>query len=63
MDFTEKLRLHGKAEEDLYFARLDKQLIDAMHDKQRRDEQVHLQGKDEQMEHPFFLITYLFFMR
>lgn len=32
MDFTEKLRLRGKAEEDLYFARLDRELIDAMHD-------------------------------
>ena len=32
MDFTEKLRLRGKAEEDLYFARLDRELINAMHD-------------------------------
>lgn len=31
MDFTEKLRLRGKAEEDMYFARLDRELIDAMH--------------------------------
>ncbi|MEF1171207.1 hypothetical protein [Vibrio sinaloensis] len=31
MDFTEKLRLRGKAEEDLYFARLDRELIDAIH--------------------------------
>ncbi|WP_190277882.1 hypothetical protein [Vibrio sinaloensis] len=31
MDFTEKLRLRGKAEEDLYFARLDRELIEAIH--------------------------------
>jgi len=37
MDFTEKLRLKGKAEEDLYFAELDRQLIEAMHKKQRRE--------------------------
>ncbi|EEX94882.1 hypothetical protein VIOR3934_05194 [Vibrio orientalis CIP 102891 = ATCC 33934] len=31
MDFTEKLRLRGKAEEDLYFAHVDQELIEAIH--------------------------------
>ncbi|MGR5276823.1 hypothetical protein ACPV5J_09115 [Vibrio rotiferianus] len=38
MDFTEKLRLREKAIEDLYFAEVDRQLIEAMHEKQRQEE-------------------------
>lgn len=34
MDFTDKLRLRGKAEEDIYFARIDQQLIKAMHERE-----------------------------
>lgn len=34
MDFTEKLRLRGKAEEDIYFAKLDLELIKAMHERE-----------------------------
>lgn len=33
-DFTEKIRLKGKAEEDLYFAELDRKLIQALREKQ-----------------------------
>ncbi|MCE0558384.1 hypothetical protein [Motilimonas sp. E26] len=33
-DFTETMRRKGKAEEDIYFARLDQQLIELMHQKQ-----------------------------
>ncbi len=33
-DFTEKMRLKGKATEDIYFAELDKRLIQALHEKQ-----------------------------
>ncbi len=44
MDFTEKLRLKGKAEEDLYFAELDRQLIEAMHEK-RKKEQASLKSE------------------
>ncbi|EKM31005.1 hypothetical protein VCHENC02_3308, partial [Vibrio harveyi] len=33
MDFTEKLRLREKAIEDLYFAEVDKKLIEALHEK------------------------------
>ncbi len=40
MDFTEKLRLHGQAEENLYFAKLDQQLIDALHKKRDLNQQV-----------------------
>jgi hypothetical protein len=34
MDFTEKLRLRGKAEEDIYFAKLDQELIKALHERE-----------------------------
>lgn len=48
MDFTEKLRLRGKAEEDMYFAALDRQLIEAMHEKQKlEDELLKSQHSDD----------------
>lgn len=40
MDFTEKLRLRGKAEEDLYFTKLDRQLIEALHAKQKQEQAI-----------------------
>ncbi len=40
MDFTEKLRLHGQADENRYFAELDRKLIDAMHEKQKHEDEV-----------------------
>ncbi|MEI8634417.1 hypothetical protein P4S72_25130 [Vibrio sp. PP-XX7] len=40
MDFTGKLRLRGQAEEDLYFAELDRQLIKAMREKQKHEEDI-----------------------
>ncbi|OLQ74888.1 hypothetical protein BIT28_13080 [Photobacterium proteolyticum] len=36
VDFIENMRLKGKAEEDLYFAELDRKLIEALHEKQAR---------------------------
>ncbi|MGR5238782.1 hypothetical protein [Vibrio alfacsensis] len=51
MDFTEKLRLRGKAEEDRFFAELDRQLIEAMHDKQKRDNDM---SPAEEPENPNF---------
>ncbi|MGF1764435.1 hypothetical protein [Aliivibrio kagoshimensis] len=44
MDFTEKLRLHGKAEEDLFFAKRDHQLIEALHEKQKLEEDMRELG-------------------
>ncbi|KHT62946.1 hypothetical protein RJ45_14620 [Photobacterium gaetbulicola] len=38
MDFTQKMRLRGKAEEDLYFAQQDQALIEALHDMQESGE-------------------------
>ena len=35
-DFTEKMRLRGKAEEDIYFFKLNKKLIQALHEKQAK---------------------------
>jgi hypothetical protein len=44
MDFSEKMRLRGKAEEDMFFAELDKKLIDAMHEQQEiEQERLHQQ--------------------
>lgn len=34
-DFSEKIHQKGQAEEDIFFAKLDRQLIQALHDKQR----------------------------
>ncbi|WED27801.1 hypothetical protein L3V77_06060 [Vibrio sp. DW001] len=42
VDFVEKLRLKGKAEEDLYFAKHDRELIDAMH---KRADELALEGE------------------
>ncbi|MGR5146009.1 hypothetical protein ACQKP8_05635 [Photobacterium alginatilyticum] len=36
VDFIENMRRKGKAEEDLYFAELDRKLIEALHEKQAR---------------------------
>ncbi|UGA55888.1 hypothetical protein [Vibrio sp. VB16] len=41
VDFVEKLRLKGKAEEDLYFAKHDRELIEAMH---RRADELALEA-------------------
>jgi len=36
--FSEKIRLKGKAEEDLFFAKLDLELIAALHKKHDKEE-------------------------
>lgn len=38
MDFTEKLRLREKAIEDLYLAKVDRKLIEALYEKQNQQE-------------------------
>ncbi len=40
MDFIEKIRLRGQAEEDLFFAELDRQLIEAMHERRKHEEEL-----------------------
>ncbi len=35
-DFTEKIKMRGKAEEDLYFDKLNRKLIEAMHEKMKQ---------------------------
>ncbi|MEE3876553.1 hypothetical protein [Vibrio sp. YYF0003] len=54
MDFTEKLRLKGKAEEDLYFAKLDSQLIEALHAKQKQEQAIL---KSEESQDPILTAT------
>lgn len=39
-DFTERMRLKGKAEEDIYFAELNRKLIDALHEKQAEKQKL-----------------------
>jgi hypothetical protein len=36
MDYIDKIRLRGQAEEDLFFAELDRQLIKALHEQQQQ---------------------------
>lgn len=38
-DFIEQLRLVEKAAEDIYFARVDRQLIEALHERTRSEQQ------------------------
>ncbi len=48
MDFTQKLRLKGKAEEDMYFTRIDRELIEAMHNNPNwQDEHSRPHPEDE----------------
>ena len=35
-DFTDKIRLRGKAEENIYFDKLNSKLIEAMHEKMNK---------------------------
>lgn len=37
MDFLDKIRLRGQAEEDLFFAELDRQLIEAMRERLKQE--------------------------
>lgn len=46
VDFVEKLRLKGKAEEDLYFAELDRKLIQAMHERQAKERKQQADEED-----------------
>ncbi|UXI00278.1 hypothetical protein [Photobacterium sp. TY1-4] len=48
VDFLEHMRLRGKAEEDLYFAERDRQLIKALHDKQAREQQTPEESAGQQ---------------
>ena len=46
-DFSETMRLKGKAEEDIYFAKLDQELITALHQK-TLDELASIERKKAQ---------------
>lgn len=52
MDFTDKLRLRGKAEEDIYFARIDQQLIKAMHEKEAFEEGKNQKQVESEQQSP-----------
>jgi hypothetical protein len=44
--WTEKLRLKGMAEEDVYFAKRDRELIDAMHRRKAADRRLPKAQRD-----------------
>jgi hypothetical protein len=46
-NFVDKLRLAERAEEDIYFARIDRELIDALHQQEQLDRLSRLR-KDQQ---------------
>jgi hypothetical protein len=52
MDFTDKLRLRGKAEEDIYFARIDQQLIKAMHEKEALEDGKNQKQVENEQQPP-----------
>ena len=45
--WTEKLRLKEMAEEDIYFARRDRELIDAMHKRRSAPQPLPAEGSQE----------------
>ena len=45
-DFIDKLKLAEKAAEDIYFAKVNRELIDALH-KQARTEKASMQSSDQ----------------
>lgn len=47
-DFSENMRLKGKAEEDLYFAKLNRKLIDELHKKQ--DHEQHTDEENDEAD-------------
>lgn len=49
MDFIDKLHLKGQAEEDRFFAELDKQLIKEMHEHQKHEDDLL---KSTESQHP-----------
>ena len=52
MDFTDKLRLRGKAEEDIYFARIDQKLIEAMHEKEALEDGKNQKQVENEQQPP-----------
>ena len=51
-NWAEKLRLKGMAEEDIYFARRDRELIDAMHKlRSARQHQPDRRAKEKTSQH------------
>ena len=46
-DFSDKIRLKEKAEEEIYFAKRDRELIEALHEKSRVEHPEHDTGGTE----------------
>ncbi len=50
-DFNDKLRLKEKAEEDMYFARRDRELIRQLHEEEDKQDHVQEQPAGTSAEH------------
>ncbi|MFT7053815.1 MAG: hypothetical protein ACJAU1_001372 [Psychromonas sp.] len=48
-DFIEKINLRGKAEEDIYFAKLNQKLIDALHKKMAKKSDKEIDQGNESL--------------
>jgi len=49
-NFVDKLRLAERAEEDIYFARIDRELIDALHQQEQLDRPVRLRDNHDYVQ-------------
>lgn len=47
-NFVDKLRLAERAEEDIYFARIDRELIEALHQQEQLGRQAGPRGKQRE---------------
>ncbi|PWI31900.1 hypothetical protein DI392_18660 [Vibrio albus] len=50
MDFIDKIRLRGQAEEDLFFAELDRKLIEAMHERQKQQKEAFKSDESDESD-------------
>jgi hypothetical protein len=48
-NWTEKLRLKGLAEEDIYFARRDRELIEALHQRKSAKQRPAKKGEEKKV--------------
>ncbi|MCG6201885.1 hypothetical protein [Psychromonas antarctica] len=46
-DFTQRMRLRGKAAEDIYFAEQERKLLAARHEKEAKQLTTHIEPIDE----------------
>jgi len=50
-DFVEQLRLAEKAAEDIYFAKVSRELIESLHKRMQAEKRSHQSSDDARTEH------------